>query len=48
MITKIREELGNVEASEEAEQIARHFHNTLRHLRRAAPDLPPLDDALLA
>ncbi|KAI8433068.1 hypothetical protein MSG28_013926 [Choristoneura fumiferana] len=48
VITKIREELGNVEASEEAEQIARHFHNTLRHLRRAAPDQAPLDDALLA
>ncbi|XP_063542609.1 vacuolar protein sorting-associated protein 35 [Cydia strobilella] len=47
VIAKIREELGNVEASEEAEQIARHFHNTLRHLRRSAPDLPALDDALL-
>ncbi|KAJ8963339.1 hypothetical protein NQ318_018811 [Aromia moschata] len=33
LIRKIREELGNLESSDEAEQITKHFNNTLAHLR---------------
>ncbi|KAJ0171317.1 hypothetical protein K1T71_012867 [Dendrolimus kikuchii] len=33
VITKIREELANLDQSEEVEQITKHFHNTLQHLR---------------
>ncbi|KAG8562710.1 hypothetical protein GDO81_015780 [Engystomops pustulosus] len=33
LIQKIREDLPNLEASEETEQINKHFHNTLEHLR---------------
>lgn len=33
MIGKIREELPNLEASEETEQISQHFSNTLTRLR---------------
>lgn len=33
VITKIREELPNLEANEETEQINKHFTNTLEHLR---------------
>uniref|UniRef100_A0A8C5QYK4 Vacuolar protein sorting-associated protein 35 n=1 Tax=Leptobrachium leishanense TaxID=445787 RepID=A0A8C5QYK4_9ANUR len=40
LIQKIREDLPNLEASEETEQINKHFHNTLEHLRlrREAPE----------
>ncbi|KAJ8340134.1 hypothetical protein SKAU_G00347670 [Synaphobranchus kaupii] len=33
LIQKIQEDLPNLEASDEMEQINRHFHNTLEHLR---------------
>ncbi|XP_040185397.1 vacuolar protein sorting-associated protein 35 [Rana temporaria] len=33
LIQKIREDLPNLEACEETEQINKHFHNTLEHLR---------------
>ncbi|XP_012891522.1 PREDICTED: vacuolar protein sorting-associated protein 35 [Dipodomys ordii] len=33
LIQKIREDLPNLESSEETEQINKHFHNTLEHLR---------------
>lgn len=33
MIAKIREELPNLEVSEETEQIQKHLANTLEHLR---------------
>ncbi|CAG9131139.1 unnamed protein product [Plutella xylostella] len=33
VILKIREELANLEQSEEVEQITKHFHNTLQHLK---------------
>ena len=33
LITKIREELPNLEANEETEQINKHFQNTVEHLR---------------
>jgi hypothetical protein len=33
LIGKIREELPNLEANEETEQINKHFTNTLEHLR---------------
>ncbi|XP_074645707.1 vacuolar protein sorting-associated protein 35-like [Tubulanus polymorphus] len=33
LISKIREELPNLEANEESEQINKHFHNTVEHLR---------------
>lgn len=33
LISKIREELPNLEANEETEQINKHFTNTLEHLR---------------
>ncbi|RXN01838.1 Vacuolar protein sorting-associated protein 35 [Acipenser ruthenus] len=40
LIQKIREDIPNLEASEEAEQINKHFHNTLEHLRlrRESPE----------
>jgi vacuolar protein sorting-associated protein 35 len=33
LIGKIREELPNLEANEETEQINKHFQNTIEHLR---------------
>lgn len=33
LITKIREDLPNLESNEETEQINKHFTNTLEHLR---------------
>ena len=33
LIGKIREELANLETSEETEQINKHFTNTIEHLR---------------
>ena len=33
VISKIREDLPNLEANEETEQINKHFQNTLEHLR---------------
>lgn len=33
LIQKIREDLPSLEACEETEQINKHFHNTLEHLR---------------
>ena len=33
VITKIREDLPTLEANEETDQINKHFHNTLEHLR---------------
>lgn len=36
IIQKIREELANLDQSEEVEQVTRHFHNTLQHLRSRA------------
>lgn len=33
LIAKIREELPNLEANDETEQINKHFTNTLEHLR---------------
>lgn len=33
VIAKIREELPNLEASEETEQISNHFNNTISRLR---------------
>ena len=33
VIDKIREDLPNLEATEETEQINKHFMNTLEHLR---------------
>lgn len=40
VIGKIKEELRNLETSEEAEQITKHFNNTLEHLksRKESPD----------
>lgn len=40
LIQKIREDLPNLEASEETEQINKHFNNTLEHLRlqRESPE----------
>lgn len=40
VIGKIKEELSNLESSEEAEQITKHFNNTLEHLtaRIESPD----------
>lgn len=40
LIQKIREDLPNLEASEETEQINKHFQNTLEHLRlqRESPE----------
>ncbi|KAG6453860.1 hypothetical protein O3G_MSEX008377 [Manduca sexta] len=40
IIQKIREELANLDQSEEVEQITKHFHNTLQHLknRMECPD----------
>uniref|UniRef100_A0A2K5QSD5 Vacuolar protein sorting-associated protein 35 n=1 Tax=Cebus imitator TaxID=2715852 RepID=A0A2K5QSD5_CEBIM len=40
LIQKIREDLPNLESSEETEQINKHFHNTLEHLRlrRESPE----------
>ncbi|XP_035451997.2 vacuolar protein sorting-associated protein 35 isoform X1 [Spodoptera frugiperda] len=40
VIQKIREELANLDQSEEVEQITKHFHNTLQHLknRMECPD----------
>uniref|UniRef100_A0A8C9S3C6 Vacuolar protein sorting-associated protein 35 n=1 Tax=Scleropages formosus TaxID=113540 RepID=A0A8C9S3C6_SCLFO len=40
LIQKIREDIPNLEASEETEQINKHFHNTLEHLRlrRESPE----------
>ncbi|XP_065347239.1 vacuolar protein sorting-associated protein 35 isoform X1 [Cloeon dipterum] len=41
LVAKIKEELPNLEASEETEQINKHFTNTLAHLRArmSAPDV---------
>lgn len=33
VIAKIREELPNLESTEETEQISKHFTNTIEHLR---------------
>lgn len=33
MIKKIKEELPNLESSDETEQITKHFNNTLEHIR---------------
>lgn len=33
VISKIREELPNLESNEETEQISKHFSNTIEHLR---------------
>jgi vacuolar protein sorting-associated protein 35 len=33
LISKVKEELPNLEANEETEQINKHFTNTLAHLR---------------
>ena len=33
LIAKIREDLPNLEANEETEQINKHFTNTIEHLR---------------
>ncbi len=33
LIGKIREDLPNLEANEETEQINKHFQNTIEHLR---------------
>ena len=33
LIVKIREDLPNLEANEETEQINKHFTNTIEHLR---------------
>ncbi|KAL4613614.1 vacuolar protein sorting-associated protein 35 [Arapaima gigas] len=40
LVQKIREDVPNLEASEETEQINKHFHNTLEHLRlrRESPE----------
>merc|ERR1712002_33931 len=40
LISKIREDLPNLEASEESEQISKHFANTIEHLnlRQGAPE----------
>ncbi|RVE40228.1 hypothetical protein evm_015122, partial [Chilo suppressalis] len=40
VIQKIREELANLDQSEEVEQITKHFHNTLQHIknRMECPD----------
>ncbi|XP_062482026.1 vacuolar protein sorting-associated protein 35 isoform X2 [Pezoporus occidentalis] len=40
LIQKIREDLPNLESTEETEQINKHFHNTLEHLRlrRESPE----------
>ncbi|XP_022125856.2 vacuolar protein sorting-associated protein 35 [Pieris rapae] len=40
IIQKIREELANLDQSEEVEQVTKHFHNTLQHLqsRMECPD----------
>ncbi|KOB70801.1 Vacuolar protein sorting-associated protein 35 [Operophtera brumata] len=40
IIQKIREELANLDQSEEVEQITKHFHNTLQHIknRMECPD----------
>ncbi|ELR54309.1 Vacuolar protein sorting-associated protein 35 [Bos mutus] len=40
LIQKIREDLPNLESSEETEQINKHFHNTMEHLhlRRETPE----------
>lgn len=50
LIQKIREDLPNLEASEETEQINKHFLNTLEHLRlrREAPEAEgPLYEGLV-
>lgn len=42
LITKIREELPNLEANQETEQINKHFQNTIDRLRsRAESDVSP-------
>jgi vacuolar protein sorting-associated protein 35 len=40
VIQKIREELANLDQCEEVEQITKHFHNTLQHVknRMECPD----------
>lgn len=40
LIKKVRDELASLESSDEAEQITKHFNNTLAHLkfRRELPD----------
>uniref|UniRef100_A0A8C0DUC1 Vacuolar protein sorting-associated protein 35 n=1 Tax=Balaenoptera musculus TaxID=9771 RepID=A0A8C0DUC1_BALMU len=50
LIQKIREDLPNLESSEETEQINKHFHNTLEHLRlrRESPESEgPLYEGLI-
>lgn len=40
LIKKVRDELANLESSDEADQITKHFNNTLLHLkmRTESPD----------
>ncbi|KAI1890201.1 hypothetical protein AGOR_G00171240 [Albula goreensis] len=45
LIQKIQEDLPNLEPGEEADQIGRHFHNTLEHLRLRR-DAPAADDPI--
>ena len=42
VISKIREDLPNLEANEETEQINKHFTNSLQHLR-ARQETPEAD-----
>lgn len=39
LITKIKEELPNLEVSDEAEQINKHFANTIEHLKSRSTDM---------
>ncbi|XP_060807154.1 vacuolar protein sorting-associated protein 35 [Amyelois transitella] len=41
VIQKIREELANLDQSEEVEQITKHFHNTLQHLKNRMENPDP-------
>ena len=51
LIAKIREDLPNLEANEETEQINKHFTNTLEHLRlrqeTPEPDAPSYAELVL-
>lgn len=42
LIRKVRDELANLESSDEAEQITKHFNNTLAHLKLRM-ELPDID-----
>ena len=46
VIAKIREDLPNLEANEETEQINKHFQNTLEHLRTSKSESDSLYSAL--